>query len=155
MVPSSYGFCDCLILGHAFELVCNALATCGCILALLLSIFEILFCFINQADLVFSSDNFSLDVALKIIQLLEGMGEDYRVILKISKELLKRFSRVLEPLHQNFRTLFCLQVGKWIVKANVGDFMRFIEPKTNVQHRMVKPQIRLSFAHGVNHHDMF
>jgi hypothetical protein len=83
------------------------------------------------------------------------MGEDYSVILKIAKELLKRFSRVLEPLHQFFRTLFFLQVGKWIVKANVGDFMRFIEPNQFVQLRMVKNQIRFSFAHGVDHHDIF
>jgi hypothetical protein len=36
MVTSSYSLCDCLKLGHAFELVCYALATCCCILALLL-----------------------------------------------------------------------------------------------------------------------
>ena len=77
------------------------------------------------------------------------------VTLKIVKEKLKGFGRVLEPLHLNFTLLFFLQVGKWIVKANVGDFMRFIEPKTNVQLRMDKPQIRLSSAHGVDHHDMF
>ena len=36
MVTSSYSLCDCLKLVHAFELVCNALATCCCILELLL-----------------------------------------------------------------------------------------------------------------------
>ena len=62
---------------------------------------------------------------------------------------------MLEPLHLNFLLLFFLQVGKWIVKANVGDFMRFIEPKQLVHLRMDKNQIWPSFAHGVDHQELF
>ena len=62
---------------------------------------------------------------------------------------------MLEPLHLNFTLLFFLQVGKWIVKANVGDFMRFIEPKQLVHLRMDKNQIWPSFAHGVDHQELF
>jgi hypothetical protein len=111
--------------------------------------------FFNQSDLVFSGDDSSLDFALKIIQLLEGMGKDNSVILKIVKEKLKGFGRVLKPLHQIFTLLFFLQVGKWIVYANVGDFMRFIEAKQLVHLAMAKHQIRPSSAHGVDHQELF
>ena len=77
------------------------------------------------------------------------------VTLKIVKEKLKGFGRVLEPLYLNFTLLFFLQVGKWIVNANVWDFMLFIEPKELVHLRMDKHQIRPSFAHSVDHQELF
>ena len=71
------------------------------------------------------------------------------------KEKLKGFGRIYEPLHQNWMLLFFFQVGKWIVDANVGDFLLFIEPKQLVHLRMDKIQILRSCAHGVDHQKLF
>jgi len=83
------------------------------------------------------------------------MDGDYLVIFKKVKENFKSFSWVLESLHLNFTLFAFLQVGQWIVKANVGNFMRFIKPKQLVHLRMDKIQIWSSFAHCVNYQELF
>ena len=73
----------------------------------------------------------------------------------LAEEKLKGFGRIYEPLHQNCILPFFFQVGKWIIDANVGDFLLFIEPKQLVHRRMDKVQIIHSCAHGVDHQKLF
>ena len=54
MGSSSYGLFYCFILGHAFELVFNALAIFCCIQACNLSLFEVFYLLLNQANFMLS-----------------------------------------------------------------------------------------------------